>query len=188
MKAKNRLDISSISYPWWCCRVWRGGVCGSAQAQLKHSQLTECGSYTAPASTPEPSPASSRTTAQGRLHRDMPCTCQLWPHAAWAPHVLATAACQPPPAWPHHKPVICEPGVWRERGWPPAASSGDTNWVKAALLTLPQTSLPLPFQLIATSQTWTVDTDTGLAISQCWCQQWWHGKGSQSNNHCTYSY
>ena len=100
----------------------------------------------------------------GRLHRDMPCTCQLWPHAAWAPHVLATAACQPPPAWPHHKPVICEPGVWRERGWPPAASSGDTNWVKAALLTLPQTSLPLPFQLIATSQTWHVILLTILTL------------------------
>ena len=150
------------------------------------SQLTECGSYTAPASTPEPSPASSRTTGQ-------PWHALLW-HAL---HMPAVAACCLVATCPRHGgmsasslPATSQTGYLESRclagaGLPPAASSGDTNWVKAALLTLPQTSLPLPFQLIATSQTWTVDTDTGLAISQCWCQQWWHGEGSQSNNHCT---
>ena len=82
------------------------------------SQLTECGSYTAPASTPEPSPASAPAPQASRDMPccDMPCTCQLWPHAAWWPHVLAMAACQPPPSQPHHKPVILCPGVWLERG------------------------------------------------------------------------
>ena len=49
------------------------------------SQLTECGSYTAPASTPEPSPASAPAPQASRDMPccDMPCTCQLWPHAAW---------------------------------------------------------------------------------------------------------
>ena len=79
------------------------------------SQLTECGSYTAPASTPEPSPASSRTTGQ-------PWHALLW-HALHMPAVAACCLGTTCPrhggmsaSQPHHKPVILCPGVWLERG------------------------------------------------------------------------
>ena len=158
---------------WW--RVVQGGVCSSVPADrmwVLHCPRLHTGAL------PSLSPS---TTGQ-------PWHALLW-HAL---HMPAVAACCLVTTCPRHGgmsasnlPATSQTGYLVSRclagaGLPPPASSGDTNWVKAALLTLPQTSLPLPFQLIATSQTWTVDTDTGLAISQCW-----HGEGSQSNNHCT---